>query len=168
MNYETYLSTKQQTSEEKTRFSDSDADPVRSTGPESPAEKRAQETGSLGSYAFPKRVRLTRRPEFQKVYRNGARVSGRHLVVFAVENDLDRVRMGVTASKKTGNAVRRARAKRRIRELFRMEIPGLREDSFDMVVNIRWSCADAPWPELAEDFQKALLRLRRKYRNSQG
>jgi len=161
MNHETYLSTKQQTTEEKTWIPNSDADTFRPGGTESTAEKRSQETGGLNSGKFPKSVRLRRRREFLRVYGNGVRVSGRHIVLFVLKNTVGHARLGITASKKTGNAVRRARARRRIREIFRtLEMT---EFEMDLVVNVRGSCADAEWDELRTDFVKAIEKSKRRF-----
>ena len=44
----------------------------------------------------------------------------RHFIAIAKKNGLVTTRLGVTASKKVGNAVRRNRAKRLIREFYRL------------------------------------------------
>ena len=53
--------------------------------------------------------------------------------VFFLPNGLDRKRLGVIASKKTGNAVVRNLAKRKIREVFR-QIKGHIEPAIDIVI----------------------------------
>jgi ribonuclease P protein component len=71
-------------------------------------------------------------------------------------------RLGITASRKVGGAVARNRAKRRIRELYRMQLPRRMTDCFDLVVNARSSCVLAPWEELLRDFDDCLARLARR------
>ena len=68
---------------------------------------------------FPKAVRLRKRAEFKHVERRGKRRSGPSLIVYAASNSLDHSRVGLTVSRKVGNAARRNRWKRRLRELFR-------------------------------------------------
>lgn len=68
-------------------------------------------------------------------------------------------RLGVTASRRIGNAVIRARAKRRLRELARLDQGGLAGRDVDLVVNARRGCADAPWDELQRDYRRCVERL---------
>jgi ribonuclease P protein component len=67
-------------------------------------------------------------------------------------------RLGVVASKKVGNAVERARAKRRLRELFRRHRP-LLPPGFapDIVLVARRAILSAPWPRLVAEYA-ALVR----------
>ena len=60
---------------------------------------------------------LTKKHEFHEVYEHGAKNVGRLLVVYLLPAD-DMAR-AVVASKKIGNAVKRNRAKRLLREAFR-------------------------------------------------
>jgi ribonuclease P protein component len=68
-------------------------------------------------------------------------------------------RLGVTASRRIGNAVVRARAKRRLRELVRLDERGFVGRDVDVVVNARRGCADAPWDELQRDYRRCLDKL---------
>ncbi len=107
---------------------------------------------------FPRAERLRRRVEFQRVYSQGIRVAGRHMVLFAMRTEGES-RFGVTASRKVGNAVVRARSKRRLRELYRLRQSTSVTVSLDLIANARRSCARAPWRELERDFESCLGRL---------
>lgn len=110
------------------------------------------------SRRLPRAKRLRRRAEFQRVYSLGIRVAGRHMVVFGVRSE-GQGRFGVTASRKVGHAVSRARSKRRLRELYRhrQHLPELAR--LDLVANARPSCAKARWTTLEQDFDACLVRL---------
>jgi ribonuclease P protein component len=86
-------------------------------------------------------------------------VVGRYLVVFGLAGEGEVCRLGITATRKTGGAVVRNRARRRIRELFRAQQKLLAGWGGDVVVNVRQGCAGAAWGELVEDFARCLNRL---------
>jgi ribonuclease P protein component len=60
------------------------------------------------------------RADFVNLNRSGKRYHTRHFVVIGKQNGLSITRLGVTVSKKAGNAVKRNRIKRLIREFFRL------------------------------------------------
>ena len=85
---------------------------------------------------FPKSVRLVRQFEFDRVHDGEVFAADETLVIKAVKNSLNKTRMGLSISKKVGNAVCRNRWKRLIRECFRkqkLELP----EGIDMVVRPR-------------------------------
>jgi ribonuclease P protein component len=70
---------------------------------------------------MPKRRRLSRSGEFDRVYRDGSSHATRYLVLYSFprkdEKEQD-VRLGVSVSRKLGGAVDRNRVKRTLREAF--------------------------------------------------
>ena len=68
--------------------------------------------------------RLHRSAEFLRLQRNGVRFQSPHFVLYAgrLEHEPERSRLGVTVSRRIGNAVVRNRVKRRVRECFRKAI----------------------------------------------
>ena len=105
--------------------------------------------------------RLKKRSEFLYV-RGGKYAARKHIVVQMRENPGagGAVRCGFTATKKIGNAVVRNRAKRRMRALAAQILPLQGKAGCDYVFIARNSTATAPWDELQNDVEKALLRLK--------
>ncbi|MCU5746459.1 ribonuclease P protein component [Staphylococcus sp. SQ8-PEA] len=68
-----------------------------------------------------KAYRIKKNNDFQKVYKKGKSVANRQFVVYTRKNkDLEHFRLGISVSKKLGNAVQRNRIKRAIRENFKV------------------------------------------------
>jgi ribonuclease P protein component len=58
--------------------------------------------------------------EFRHVYAKGASAVNRLLVLYSLENNSETNRLGITVGKKVGNAVKRNRVKRLIKESYRL------------------------------------------------
>jgi ribonuclease P protein component len=109
-------------------------------------------------FAFPKEVRLRRRPEFLRVQDTGRKVTADCLLALVLPNGRQVTRLGLTVSTKVGNAVVRNRIRRRLRELFRRRraaLPG----GLDMVLIARQSAAEADTPRLTRAFERVVSEL---------
>ena len=112
--------------------------------------------------SFGRHVRLRTRAEFLAVQEQGARVSGRHMTLLGLPNAHGVDRLGVIASKKLGGAVVRNRAKRRVREVFRLGDQRTNEVTrrLDVVVIPRRELVAVKFSELQSEFDAALRKLR--------
>jgi ribonuclease P protein component len=83
--------------------------------------------------------RLHRSAEFIRLQRVGVRSQSSHFVLYAgiLETEPERSRLGVTVSRRIGNAVVRNRVKRRIREVYRRVIRDEMPAGTSMVVIAR-------------------------------
>jgi ribonuclease P protein component len=68
---------------------------------------------------FTRADRLRKRPEFVHLSKTGRRVQNSHFIVLFNTGHHRRSRLGVTVTKRVGNAVTRNRIKRLLREYFR-------------------------------------------------
>ena len=102
-------------------------------------------------------VTLKQNYEFRRLYQKGASAVGGGMVLYCRKNRLGHNRLGLTASVKLGGAVQRNRARRRLREVYRLNSPRLRQ-GWDMILVARGRTLTAPWGELNDPF----LRLCRK------
>ena len=83
--------------------------------------------------SFGKRERIRRKKEFSDIYQRGIRRHSEHFTVILCNNQVGTRRLGVTVGKKVGNAVKRNRIKRLLREFFRLNKLRL-SASRDMVI----------------------------------
>ena len=102
-------------------------------------------------------VTLKQNYEFRRLYQKGASAAGGCMVLYCRKNKLGHNRLGLTASVKLGHAVVRNRARRRLREVYRLNSPQLRK-GWDIILVARGRTVTASWKELNDTF----LRLCRK------
>ncbi len=76
----------------------------------------------------------------------------------AFPNEIGTPRLGLSVSRKVGNAVTRNTVRRRLREVFHSSITAI-PGSLDLVVSARPAAAGATFEELSEEFARALRKL---------
>ena len=128
---------------------------------------------------------LRRSWQFRHVYQNGKKISCTSAVVFYLENEyelsrnrrtsalirnrndadrrhfeysIDSLRIGVVASKRVGNAVKRNRAKRLLREVSRELIDRLNQRKMWMVFIARPAILDTNYRDIVSDVENGLAR----------
>ena len=109
---------------------------------------------SRGSIIMQFSESLKKNYEFQYVYKNGKSYANKYLVMYVVENNTDRNRLGISVSKKVGNSVVRHRITRLIRESYRLH-ENIFNSGLDIVVIARNNAAKAGYAEI----ESALLHL---------
>jgi ribonuclease P protein component len=111
----------------------------------------------------PKRGRLSRSAEFERVYRQGRSVGNRFLVLYAFPRAADAAggdgpRLGLSVSRKVGGAVDRNRVKRLLREAFAGELERVPADH-DVVLVARPEARELAEREGLEGVRRALGEL---------
>jgi ribonuclease P protein component len=119
-------------------------------------------------FGFPKSSRLLKKNEFKSNLDRGNKSVCHHLVVFALENQCGKMRLGLIVSKKVGDAVTRNKAKRRLRESFRTLEPDLRKLPIDLVVIARHTAAKADYSDINRSFRLCINRLLSKFSQRQN
>ena len=101
-------------------------------------------------FLFPKNERLLNSKDFVNLNRLGKRFHAGHFTLILAENGLGISRLGITVSRKIGNAVTRNRAKRFIREFYRHH-----KDSFpqgyDIIVAARKGAGNLDLRKISEE-----------------
>ncbi len=97
---------------------------------------------------------LKKNKDFQQVYKNGTSQANRYLVMYVLDNQYNKNRLGISVSKKVGNSVVRHRVTRLIRESYRLNEIAFK-NSLDIVVIARPSAKGRTYQEI----ESALMHL---------
>ncbi len=159
------LSTEQSPQSQETRLSLENENKIRTQRDQTPQIERTTEINAvpLLNFGLPKENRLRKPREFQSVYKKGKRIEGRFMTVFIVPSETSFQRLGITASKKAiGNAVQRNRAKRLLREAFRLTKAELGDlsNNYDWVLNARRYLLKVKLEKPLEEFRQIVARVR--------
>jgi len=158
------ISAKQSQTRQKARLPLKDGDKERAGRSETPTRQGPQtpDAAALLRSDLPKEARLRKRAEFLRVYDQGTRIEGRYLTVFILPNSLGRHRVGITATRKAiGKAHDRNRAKRLLREAFRLSRLELNEvgPKFDWVLNARRAILRGKLEKPLTEFREIVARV---------
>ena len=93
------------------------------------------------------------------MYKAGTSQANRYLVMYVLENQYRRNRLGISVSKKVGNSVVRHRITRLIRESYRLNETAFHR-GLDFIVIARQSAKDRTYQEI----ESALLHLAGRHR----
>jgi ribonuclease P protein component len=118
---------------------------------------------------LPKDTRLRKSAEFRVVYSEGKRFEGHLVTAFVLSTNLDRHRLGITASRKMSRlAVRRNRAKRLLREAFRLMGRELNElnHNYDWVFNARRSIIQEKADAVSADLRRIIAKVKHSEQQS--
>ena len=115
--------------------------------------------GMRRSMRFTPSDRLRKRFEFRRLRDQGRRVHTRSFVLLIGRSATPRPRMGITVSRQVGNAVRRNRIKRLVREAFRQH-RSLLPASCDLVVIAKANCSVARLADVETELRQAASALR--------
>ena len=117
-------------------------------------------TGALGDkpQRFRRVDRLKKRYEFKQAQLSGRRIHTPHFLIVVLPNALQNTRLGITVTKKVGNAVQRNRIKRVVREVFRRNRQ-LFPASHDLVFIAKRGAIDIDYSVLVNELRRAARKL---------
>jgi ribonuclease P protein component len=113
------------------------------------------------SEAFRKVDRLLSRSSFRRVYERGRKIHTRFFTAFVLDSNSDRIRLGLTATRRVGKAVDRNRCRRVLREAFRRRRNEAGGTALDIVINVKRELITAPYQDVETEVVKLLARYRR-------
>jgi len=96
--------------------------------------------------------------EFRRIYNKGRYFAGKFLVLYALSNNKNFKRLGITVSKKSGKSVRRNRIRRLIRENYRLMEDRIK-DGFDMVFVVRSTTEMPDFRDIRDEMVYLLKKL---------
>ncbi|MFJ7972894.1 ribonuclease P protein component [Psychrobacillus sp. NPDC096389] len=102
-----------------------------------------------------KRQRIKRNAEFQEIFKKGKSFANRQFVVYCLTKEEDYYRVGLSVSKKVGNAVVRNRIKRYIRQTF-LEIHDQVYSKMDYIIIARNPAAKLDFHETKKSLEHVL------------
>ena len=115
---------------------------------------------------FPSRCRVRKRVEFLRIQDGGLRVSTSRFVLIlsaSAASQASEPRLGITASRRVGNAVVRSRAKRLIREAFRATRE-LWPTGIDLVVIVKRATGESKLDSVVAEFLAARPQIEKRLR----
>jgi len=138
------------------------------SGYQAEANKGAQKARRLYSFKiahmkendFPKSERLVKRRDFQCLSKQSWKVHTEHFIIICGKKNSDSRRIGITVSRKVGNAVKRNRTKRMIREFYRLNKPFFLLSDYNFIAKAGVDCM--VYPEIVRELTIGLKLLGKK------
>lgn len=106
------------------------------------------------SYGFSKNLRILNSKEYKTIKRMGCKFVSSHFILLYCLSDKSTSRIGITVSSKFGNAVKRNKIKRLIREFFRINYKSLKYGNYVLIVKNKPLNANYLQLELCELFKR--------------
>ncbi len=108
--------------------------------------------------SFSKKDRILKRSEFIRLSKWGKKIHTDDFIILVCKSRYDRTRLGVTVTKKVGNAVKRNRIKRHCREYFRLNKHNI-TGNWDINIIAKKHAANLPAIQIRRSLEKAFERI---------
>ena len=113
-----------------------------------------------------KNFRVKREKDFKAIFKDGTSFANRKFVIYQLENQQNHFRVGLSVSKKLGNAVTRNQIKRRIRHILQ-SVKGSLVEHVDFVVIARKGVETLDYAEMEKNLLH-VLKLSKIYQEGNG
>ena len=105
--------------------------------------------------------RIKKAEEFQSMIKKGAKIVNQSFVIYYGQKDDDEARIGISVSKKLGNAVHRNLYKRQVRMMCH-ELIDFKNTNHDLVLIIRFNYSSLSYDENKNILEKLLIKAKIK------
>ncbi len=112
----------------------------------------------MRDYSFDKRIRLLKTHEYLNLRKNSIKVENNNFYLIYKNNQFEFSRIGLTVSKRTGNAVVRNRIKRIIRDFYRKN-RYLVNNNYDINIIAKKAVAGKTNKELLKSLNNVFLKI---------
>ena len=126
------------------------------------ASPPSHQSGSPSNERLSPDERVRRRADYLRCYRTGRRRQGPLALLYFLPNHLGHPRIGITASRKVGNAVVRHRLKRRLIEIYRRWGGRASLPAVDMVVHLKVEARTSDFDSYRAEIVRLLSGLRER------
>ena len=116
-------------------------------------------------FQFTKAERLTRKKEFERVFDEGKVFKNNEVVLYVIPNDFLHSRLGLVVSKKVGNSPRRNRAKRLLREAYRLNKHLLKTHVDIIAIPRHPFSSDLKLSDVEDGFKNLLIKISETFTN---
>ena len=112
----------------------------------------------MTQFSFPKNKRILKRKDFIRLSKQGKKLFSHYFIAIVAKGAAENNRIGITASKKVGNAPERNRIKRLIREYFRHRQDNNPEKK-DISIIARKGIVALPNKEISKELDKLFNKI---------
>mgnify|MGYP000886152666 FL=1 len=105
--------------------------------------------------------RIKKAEEFQSMIKKGAKIVNQSFVIYYGQKDDDEARIGISVSKKLGNAVHRNLYKRQVRMMCH-ELIDFKNTNHDLVLIVRFNYSSLSYEENKNNLEKLLIKAKIK------
>ena len=119
------------------------------------------EEDRTGSHRFGKKERILKRSEFIRLSKINRKVQNQHFVALYVKGATGRTRLGITVTKRVGNAVARNQIKRYVREFFRHYSHSVQRGT-EINIIVKRKASNIPSTEAYRSLENIFCKIREK------
>jgi len=118
----------------------------------------------LKNYSFKKSSRILKRRDYLRLFKIGKKYRNKKFILIVHPNNLNRSRLGITVTKRVGNAAKRNRIKRFAREFFRQNIHNV-VGNWDIVIIANKQATDINFDECCSSFNFIFKKIPGAFKN---